>query len=680
MESFIAVAGWSQPLPASSNPNRSYGHFRSRSTVPTSSSPRPPRTPARHPSVSDLSIMSDSPRLRPLPPSPAEEEAELSTLPDPRSRAMSPAISLTDSPHHPDLNAEVATLSTKLINAINYQTTLDDTLSATRSELEQAREQIKVLEERNATQREMLAGDVWVRKKAVEQEKQKLLARVSAEQKHREDVEAEKKKMELELETLTTALFEEANKMVVTAKEEARKEQDLLHKKNDQLRAQIADTEGLLKFQQEQLAELKNVMEQMTIERDEHAAITAPSSPGLARSDGKEDERPGTDGLAPHSSLEPVSPSYATSFSHLILPVLRTDLASYEDFTALARLSRSHAVRVSSGSMAAAARLGSIGGSTSSAHPSNASTTSLPALAAASSPQSPNTPISTTSHASAESTTPALALKDSRYYKRVLTEDVEPTLRLDAAPGLSWLARRSVLSAMAEGSIVVEPIPSSTPYSTYIKPQFYACSICGDSRKEEQFLRYHRFRTSENESAQRYPLCKFCLNRVRSTCDFLSFLRILRDGHWRTERDDIEKAAWEESVRLREQMFWARIGGGVVPAGHPVLSDSEKSPRPSHESGRQPEVQPSTPPRSPASATITETPATPDEAEPNQLGGASLKQDDEEAAGDPNTSTKTESDSTLSVPEKDAMNPADPAGEESKRLSLTIPTVEKTSD
>jgi hypothetical protein len=48
-------------------------------------------------------------------------------------------------------------------------------------------------------------------------------------------------------------------------------------------------------------------------------------------------------------------------------------------------------------------------------------------------------------------------------------------------------------------------------------------------------------------------------------------------GHWRAETDDEKKNAWEESVRLRERMFWNRIGGGVVPAFIP-MRDSPRSP------------------------------------------------------------------------------------------------------
>ncbi|EIW78614.1 hypothetical protein CONPUDRAFT_167588 [Coniophora puteana RWD-64-598 SS2] len=42
---------------------------------------------------------------------------------------------------------------------------------------------------------------------------------------------------------------------------------------------------------------------------------------------------------------------------------------------------------------------------------------------------------------------------------RLLTEDSEPTLRLDLAPSLNWLTRRSVLAAIHTGMLSIEPIP-----------------------------------------------------------------------------------------------------------------------------------------------------------------------------------------------------------------------------
>ncbi|KAJ0351080.1 hypothetical protein COL154_004533 [Colletotrichum chrysophilum] len=678
MDSFIAVAGWAQhasPQPGS----RPFGHFRSLSSIARSPSPSPKATriTGKAPSVADVPIMSSSlastpssPSLRPTPVSPPEDEGELSTLPDPRSRAMSPA-SDADTSHHPDLDDEVATLSTKLINAINHQTTLDDTLTATRQELERAREQIRHLEEQNASQREMLAGDIWVRRKVVEEEKKTILLRVTNERKLREDVEKEKKKIEQELENLTTALFEEANNMVISAKEEARIEQEALQRKNDNLRSQLGDMEALLTSQQQQLADLKHVMEQMALEREEGTTGTAPSSPGFSKSEFKDDERP--DGVLASPLVDPSSPTYPTSLTHLIQPVLRTDLGSYEDFVALTRISRNRAgSRVSSGSFNGISGLGlGMGGSTSSAHPSNASTASLSTAGtpASSSPQTPNTPASVSSTASANLGPPPPALKETKFFKRVLAEDVEPTLRLDIAPGLSWLARRSVLNAMSDGSIVVEPIPANAPFAAIVKPQFYPCSLCGDSRKDDEHLRTYRFRTSESESAQRYPLCKYCLGRVRSTCDFLNFLRILKDGHWRADDEDAEKAAWEESVRLREQMFWSRIGGGVVPASQPAPSASEKSPRSSHESDAN-DVEPVVA-QVPAIVEADEKP----EKDKSDVKDADTPEETEALPARPETPNTSNRKSTQSLaPETAANEGKDGAKDGEKRLSLSIPS------
>ncbi|KAG6038320.1 hypothetical protein E4U41_004342 [Claviceps citrina] len=499
----------------------------------------------------------------------------MSTLPDPRSRArFSTKDESESSPgHHPDLDDEVATLSTKLINAINYQTVLDDTLSATRHELSAAQDRIGELEAQNASLRNTIRGDVWIRrsvldgeKKAMQQERKAMQASLAEETNRRIETEKAKRKIEQELENLTTALFEEANRMVIGAKEEAQVQHDALQRKIEQLKSQLVDSESLLKSQQEQLSELKSVMESMASgQHDDQTNGTAPPSPADGKSEPEHNEgAESIDGHGPASCMgEALSPCPPTSLQHLVQPVLRTDLAAYDDFTNLARLSynRSAPNRASSGSLRSLNALAlSLGGSTSSAHPSNSSTTSLSA------PTSPNTPASTNSTGSVG--VPVPPLKDTRFYKRALVEDIDPTLRLDLAPGLSWLARRTVLSSIAEGSLVVEPIPTSATYIAIAKPQMQPCSLCGESRKDSQYLRNHRFRTSEADSAQRYPLCNYCLNRVRSTCDYLGFLRVVKDGHWRAGDEDREKAAWVESVRLRDQMFWARIGGGVVPVSH----------------------------------------------------------------------------------------------------------------
>jgi hypothetical protein len=198
-----------------------------------------------------------------------------------------------------------------------------------------------------------------------------------------------------------------------------------------------------------------------------------------------------------------------------------------------------------------------------------------------------------------QSTSNVPALKDTPVYKRALAEDIEPTLRLDIAPGIGWMAKRTIINSMTAGNLVVEPMPSN---ASKFRGPIFACALCGENRKAEQYLRKHRFRTSEAEDAQRYPLCDYCLGRVRMSCDYIAFLRMVRDGHWRAESEEEINSTWEESVKLRERMFWQRVGGGVVPS-YVQSKDSPRSPtfsrtngigRASEESQRQP---PPLPPR-----------------------------------------------------------------------------------
>ncbi|RKF79052.1 Rab guanine nucleotide exchange factor SEC2 [Golovinomyces cichoracearum] len=481
-----------------------------------------------------------------------DEDKNLSTLPDPRSRAITPTFeSPIPSPHHPDLNTEVATLSNKLIHAINHQTSLDDTLSTTRYQLAAALERVKNLERENKKHIDLIARGYLVRKSATDIVHAKMAASLSEERRKRIEIENEKKNLEQELENLTTALFEEANKMVISAREEARREVEVTQKKNDQLRAQILDTESLLKSQQDQLTELKLVIEQMTLEHEDQIYQTSPSSPGFSKSNSKKAPSEEVQITYTPVLVEPETPTHPTNLTHLLQTVLRTDIPSFQEFVLLLKMSNNNTSikRASTGSYTG------LGLSLGLASPS----TNFPASSVTSFPISPSNatvPMSTISRPSSSHTSNT-HLKDTKFYKRVLVEDIEPTLRLDSAPGLSWLARRTVANAICEGTLIVEPIPSSNQSS------LLPCALCGESRNEPLRSRSHLFKLSGNENAQRYPLCTYCLGRLRSTCDFLGFLRILKDGHWKCDDEESERSAWEECVRYREQMFWSRLGGGV---------------------------------------------------------------------------------------------------------------------
>lgn len=329
-----------------------------------------------------------------------------------------------------------------------------------------------------------------------------------------------------------------------------KKDREATEKKNEQLRSQIKDTESLLASHQDQLAELKSVMQGMNLTKDDleprTTPSTAPPSPiGAAPQLQGQEPEDGRPAAAP-CNPEDQTPGPSCSFPDIVRLVCRNDLPAFDDFQELLTLSRSSKPPSRAGS-------GSYGGL-------NVMSFAGFASSAISANSSPNKGANHSPSGSLNSTTGShIPLKDTKFYKRVLMEDIEPTLRLDLSPGISWLTRRTVLGGICDGSLVVEPMPAAT------KKYEFPCTVCGERRPGTNNERTHRFRTSDSETAQRYSLCQQCLERFRGCCDFTGYLRLILDGHLRAGDSDEEREIWEETVRLRERLFWSRIAGGIVP-------------------------------------------------------------------------------------------------------------------
>jgi Rab guanine nucleotide exchange factor SEC2 len=545
----------------------------------------------------------------------------LNTLPDPRTPSSASSISRNDSvadSSQPDYIEEIAKLSEKLVNAINHQTNLDDILQHTRheleltrrehelsrkefelarNELELARQEIARLQAEAKEHADQIESGALVPKDKVDQIAAKFKANmdqteakckanidqieakckadigqieakckadisqieakcktdIAAEQELRVKADKAKKAMEQELECLTSDLFQEANTMVA----DARKEKEASDRKNDQLKNQLKDTEVLLQSQQEQLQDLKAVLEKMTSEQGDgesltHASSNTPSSPA-----GPNDRMSKVFESAhfPASVGEEVLPDHPLHFSDILQPVLRIDVQAFEDFSALIKQAKAASPppsRIASGSY------GSMNVSNYAANSAQLSPT--PSLTI------PNRPLreGSTSPKGPVSGPILPTMRETKVFKRTLVEDIEPTLRLDIAPGVSWMVRRAVLNSMIDGSLVVEPMP---PPPVKFRGPVNPCSLCGENRAGDTYARKHRFRISEDREKRPFPLCDLCLGRLRSCGDILSFLRMVSNGHWKADGDDEIKAAWEEFVRLKERMFWHRLAGGVIPVG-----------------------------------------------------------------------------------------------------------------
>ncbi|KIJ38920.1 hypothetical protein M422DRAFT_32983 [Sphaerobolus stellatus SS14] len=74
---------------------------------------------------------------------------------------------------------------------------------------------------------------------------------------------------------------------------------------------------------------------------------------------------------------------------------------------------------------------------------------------------------------------PIASLLPLPFIARLIAEDSDPTLRLDAAPALNWLTRRTVTAAIHASQLTVEPVPISALSAQYPDLHAATCALCG---------------------------------------------------------------------------------------------------------------------------------------------------------------------------------------------------------
>ncbi|KAF8506170.1 hypothetical protein BU17DRAFT_100971 [Hysterangium stoloniferum] len=74
---------------------------------------------------------------------------------------------------------------------------------------------------------------------------------------------------------------------------------------------------------------------------------------------------------------------------------------------------------------------------------------------------------------------PIATLLPLPFLTRLVAEDSDPTLRLDAAPALNWLTRRTVTAAIHTAQLTIEPLPVNAILQTSSSDQH--CALCGKS-------------------------------------------------------------------------------------------------------------------------------------------------------------------------------------------------------
>lgn len=169
-------------------------------------------------------------------------------------------------------------------------------------------------------------------------------------------------------------------------------------------------------------------------------------------------------------------------------------------------------------------------------------------------------------------------IRSSSFFSTLMTEEIEPLLRLDLSPSVKFYRRRSFITGLMDYKVTIEPLSASTEVwksnniqqssvstediKVDVKMFKYAtdrpvaspdkCSICGELRKEMNFARLYKLKVKDYE----YPLCISCASKLRSVVELLKFLK----GLTRTIENETVIHEWCQLAALRGKMYYTKLG------------------------------------------------------------------------------------------------------------------------
>lgn len=376
--------------------------------------------------------------------------------------------------------------------------------------------------------------------------------RVIAETASRGKAEADKAKFEGELDELSASLFNEANRMVAAE----RIAKVIAERKSESLEERLKDTEVLMGGQSEQMKDLGNKLDSIERERDQLRNLLNSMEADPTVSGARQSIPTATfvngESIPTIIASRPASPGSSSqpafSLTHP-MPSLMTDILPYHEFILYLRHLGRLKLQLDQPFLP-----GQNPGYSRSEHLANI--------------------LNITSHTS------------QPFIKRCVEEDSDPCLRLDLAPGLNWLSRRNVQSAILEGQLIIEPTHNAPSTS---------CALCGteslssrpgldripsqqgtmrkligatswgfrssspsantSTNRPANSQQVYIFRIDNTTNPASFLLCSnYCLERLRSTCEFWGAVR------------GVARAVVVDGKKLSEKKAAGAIGRGVPPA------------------------------------------------------------------------------------------------------------------
>ncbi|KDE02687.1 hypothetical protein MVLG_06776 [Microbotryum lychnidis-dioicae p1A1 Lamole] len=371
-----------------------------------------------------------------------------------------------------DLKSQVTSLNSKLVTSYIRHGDLEDELHDFKARDAVTQQRLQELEQNNKRWEREIEGGGWVERDHVQGEMQRLMTQVLAETASRETAVQAHSALETEIESLTSTLFDEANKMVVHERIARAKAEEKMVSFDEQTQAMQGVIDGVQTNLRETVTRLeeKELEVKMLRKKLADAGISVDEAEGSSSTtdavDGSELAVTVSDGVSVTPVVGSGTPTALTSARtpklDVLAPRLLNSVQPYHEFLAFVTYLRQLRVSVLSKpldspsySHSLATRSFSTGAST---HTPTNSTGSLPS-AHPSQLLAPHLPLST--HLS------------QPFLKRCIEEDSDPSLRLDLAPGLGFLSRRNVAQAIYDGQLVIEPLSfgATLPSAN--------CALCG---------------------------------------------------------------------------------------------------------------------------------------------------------------------------------------------------------
>lgn len=141
-------------------------------------------------------------------------------------------------------------------------------------------------------------------------------------------------------------------------------------------------------------------------------------------------------------------------------------------------------------------------------------------------------------------------LKNLAYFKPIWTDEIENTVahipNLPSSTLLNrWQKNKVFWSSLIDGRVSIEPIKGYSEGSSRagngkeVTPELLLiaikdpCAFCGEARgKYQEHCRLHHYKIYEVDEVMVacYPLCHYCVLKLRNLCDFFAKLRVIKSN------------------------------------------------------------------------------------------------------------------------------------------------------